>query len=617
MDIRKQQRLNSQTSKNSVNTDDFIKVQMEGTTRLLPSDQFNKTVNLSTRFNDERNSNNFYRVIGNINPIMTNALFNLNDTTKNDAFTYKAFNGIKFLDTSYPTDNDTIDATDYTYPDAFKNYLVEKEGWFGYYNPDKNAPQLCNFFDMEPKRERFSFIPDTMPWHPTPTQVNPDKTEVKNWELILTYPQKIDNTHYMVFSQNSIGQNFTGLIIIEDINITVGNRLMTGFGMPCKHNLNVGDSVRITGTTGYDGIHTVVSVGLENGEQKDYYFVIDLPPTGSVGPDSRIAKVIDNVESTYYFRIFKKIKMKNQQTVKTNDYEAYHLAFSKNSYSDEIIQFVFNEDVDTSELVDNLNRPLSEIFLTVVKTDSNGLFGRVSSGIETPYIEKINQSNIPATSYLLKIPAINKIHNGAGLPFPTHVPLEPFVSIDNTNLVPNNDYFYGDLVEYNTNTLLETVLADVQHRFNTNNREDLQNPPISLTYNLNVGPTPAPTTISLGPRQEGYYYKAHYQMKIRQFSSYIETGDINTVGVPAYATYMNDGRYLWRDLLDMGISEGTNLIDLPFLNNSHYLTNNFLIYLKRQDPLNLWNLFYYKFPSDPIGLKIIDKFNVYSAEVNC
>ena len=56
--------------------------------------------------------------------------------------------------------------------------------------------------------------------------------------------------------------------------------------------------------------------------------------------------------------------------------------------------FFGTEDIDVSELTDNLNRPLSELYLTIIKTDSNGLFSRVSSGIETPFIDNLNTSDV-------------------------------------------------------------------------------------------------------------------------------------------------------------------------------------------------------------------------------
>jgi hypothetical protein len=236
--------------------------------------------------------------------------------------------------------------------------------------------------------------------------------------------------------------------------------------------------------------------------------------------------------------------------IENDDYESYKLSFSQNVFNDVITQFVFNEDIDISDLKDNLNRPLTQIYLSIIKTDSNNLFTNVSAGIETPFIPELNKSgSIP---YLLDIPAINKIHNGVanGTPFIPHNPLTQDVNI-------NDDLFYGDLVEYNERQVKETTLAEVSHRFNTINRET------SPSITFYVSNTEQKTT-NLGPRQEGYFYKAHHLIKIREFSDYIEQGDQYTVGIPDYAVNLGGDRYLWRDLLEIGANQSNDkALDYP------------------------------------------------------
>ena len=607
MDIeRLKQRLNAFTSKKDVNTDTYLKINLSTKERLLPPDEKNKTVNAGDRFDTERNRSSYYRIIGSINPTVSNALFNLNEASNLNAFTWSTFNDIAFLDTSYPKDNDVADKTDYTYPSSIKNNLVEMDGWFGHFNPDKTRSGFCEFFDMEPKRERFSFIPDVSPYNPNPAQISDVTTQVKNWELTITYPASADTKHYMVYSPTT----GNGLLIVDKVASSVATRPMTSFGVACKHNLKIGDIVRITGSTGFDGEHIVIRTGLDNGDLKDNYFVLDLPNTGVIDDDTRMVKIVNGTDSQYYFRRFKKIKTKYTSVIETDDYETYGLGFSENIYDDKITQFVFNEDIDVSNLTDNLGRPLSEIFLTIIKTDSNKLFTNVSSGLETPFIENFN-NNGTGYGYLKKLPVINKIHNSlTPSPFDSFTPLEDKILI-------TNDLFYGDLVEFNTNDLDEVVLGDVHHRFNTVNREI----PATLDA-VNILQVPSSNLITekltLGPRQEGYYYKSHHQYKIRNFSSYIETGDAETVGMPTYAIDLGDGRFIWRDLLDLGFAE-TNVkpLDYPFLNGTHYLYDNFCFYLKRQDPFNLWDLFHTEFPSDPIGQKISDNFIINSEDYVC
>lgn len=577
---RIQQILNSQTSKNNVNTDTFLKINVESKERLLPPDEINKVVNVSDVFNNERQNSTFYRILGSINLNASNPLFNLDDPSFTDLYTWKGFNYQDPSNSKYRFNSDA-------YPSVLNDNLKENNGWFGYYSQQLQQSGLNKFYDMEPKRNRFSFLPDIRSYHLQST------SPIKNWELTITYPFSSDTKHPMVSD---------GLMIVEARQVVVSTRTMVAFGLACRHNLNIGDSVKISGTSGYDGEHVVVRTGLDDGALKEYYFVIDLPPTGIISGASKIKKVVGGVESEYYFRLFKKIKTRNFDVVKTDDYDTYKLAFSENIFADDVVQFVFNEDIDVSNLTDNLNRPLSELYLTTIKTNSGSgsdkLFSNVSDGIESPFINTLNNSD--NLTYLLDIPVINKIHNGGTAPFKSHNPFNNDVTI-------NDEFYYGDLVEFNSFEIKETILADVCHRFNTVNRET------SPTMNYKISSIGQTKTLTLGPRQEGYFYKAHYQIKIRNFSDYIEQGDQNTIDLPIYAINSGDGTYLWRDLTEIG----TNGLDYPFLNGCHYMYDNYIMMVRRQDPYGLWNLYYDKFPADPTGISYPNNFDVNSSEDVC
>ena len=178
----------------------------------------------------------------------------------------------------------------------------------------------------------------------------------------------------------------------------------------------------------------------------------------------------------------------------------------------------------------------------------------------------------------------------------------------------NDNDFYGDVAEYNRFEVKETILADVYYRFNTVNRET----PSNLNYVVTSEPSNVYKTISLGPRQEGYYYKAHHQIKIKNFSPFIEQGDDLTENIPSYAENLGDGRYLWRDLLDVGINQTPDtFLDYPFLNGCHYRYQDYCFSIKRQDPFGSWGLYYNKFPADKIGEQMPNDFVVKTQEYVC
>lgn len=564
---RIQQLLGSKASVTATTKDTFLKVNLEASQVLLPHDDINEIINVGEQFNTERQSSTYYRLIGTIRTLMSNSLFNLSGNNS-----WYNFNNNEFRDRSYPKNVLLSDPEDLSYGDSIKEHLKEKDGWFGYYNPDITQASLCTYNDMEPKRERFYLTP---------------YNDIKNWDFTITYPFSSDTAHFLVNN---------GLFICDKINVSVGNRPMIALGLPVKHNLTAGETVRISGTS-FDGDYSVVKLGLDDGSLPEYYFVIDKTGILNIGSNSRFKKVLNGEESSYYFRLFKKIKTRNQDILDSNDYSIYNLGFSQNVFNDPVNQIIFNEDLDVSNLRDNLNRPLSELYLSIFKTNSNDgtfSFNDISSGIEVPFISELNNSNQPSKGYLLSIPVINKIHNGVLNPFPSHTPIETSLTID-------DDYYYGDIVEYNRLQLRETIISEVNHRFNTANRET----------------NPIVDTTSLGPRQEGYYYKAHHQIIIREFSNYIEQGDKSTEGIPDYAVNLGDGRYLWRDLMDIGINNGSEItINYPFLNGAHYLHQNYCFTLKRQDAFAKWGLYYNQFPADPIGDVINDKFSINSNQTN-
>ncbi len=554
--------LNGYTSKEAVNGDVLLNIQVNSNERLLPPDELNRVVDIGRQFNKERQNSSFYRISGKINPLVTNVLFNT--TGVKDC--WEIFSTPIFTANKLDDDNPTL-----SYAESIKKHLKEIDGWWGYSDPILNNIGLCKYYDMEPTRNRFSFVPDI-------TNV-PNKL-VKNWELTITYPYTSDTTNYLIKN---------GILIVDKKAVFVGGKEMTAFAVPIQHNLLSGSIVRISGTD-FDGDYEVKRVGLDNGDYKEYYFCIDiLEDTINIDIESRMSKVYKDFVCEYYIRKFKKVKTRSTTVIQDDDYEIYKLAFSENVFTDDITQFVINEDIDVNGLTDNLKRPLSELYVTIIKTSSEGIFTPVMSGIEMPVIPELN--NHVSLPYLANLPLIQKIHGVSGIT--SYTPFESNVDV-------TMDDFFGDVVEYNKAILIETTLADINYRFNTVNRES--------TTNLIVS----------GPRPEGYYYSPHTQIKIRDFSSYIEQGTVTTAGMPEYRVDLGDGRYIWRDLLDIGVTDlKTNKLNYPFVNGCHYLFDNYCFDVKRQDPFDNWDMYHSVFPADPIGNAMPNRFKVNSAENVC
>jgi hypothetical protein len=574
---RRKYRLKKFTSKKDNNKNSFVSVNFDGERKLLPPGEINHVIDVGEEFNKERNASTLYRLIFTINPIFSNPLFNVNSigylgTDFNNVSPNENNNSFATFDEDIFKMNafdEILNDIKYNYKESVNINLTENDGWFGFYDPDVTKTGICRFYDMEPTRKRFDLN----------SNVN------KNWDILITYPYDSDDTHDSVNG---------GLLIINSRPVEVGGRAMIALATSTYHGLTTGDRVTLNNMSylQLNGTFKVERLGLDNGDYKYNYFVIDVDPVGiSNSLSGRLRRNYNGELSTYYLR-----KVKNLMLNK-DDYEIYPLAFSNSVFNDQVFQLAITEDIDIAGLTDNLGRPLSELFITFIKTDSkvknNPVFGKVKSGLDLEFIN----DNLTITT----LSNIRRIHDGSNTPFQTHIPLE-------NNLTVNDNDYYLDVVEFNRLEQREIVLTDVLHRFNTINRETASS-----------GSRPG------GPRREGYLYKPHHRIKIKEFSLYVEQGNEFTAGIPDYAADLGDGRYLWRDLLDIGVFDGEDdLLDYPFTNGTHYIHTNLCFKTMRQDPFNNYGLYYagdldennYD-PADPRGDSITDDYLINRSDDIC
>lgn len=627
---RIKQRLNKITSKQSVNTDTLIRFELESEQKLFPAGEINHIVNEVEQFDKERRLSSKYRLIATIDPLISNVLFNissdnvpkdfglpigandLDDKTK--SYGWQIFTNNIFKQDILKTQAASSTATgsqltqpllgreDFTFEQSVKKHLKEINGWFGFYDPDETKAGDCSFYDMEPTRYRFEFN----------NNIN------KNWDIVVTYPAKNDESHFLVNN---------GLLITTMTIRNLGGRQLVCLGTAIANNLKVGDDVKLTNmpNTKLNGVFSVLSVGLDNGDYKDNFFTIGVETTdpaisGIIGiafNGGRMKRLYFGNETKYYLRKFRKIKMfSTQKEMEPDDYELYPVGFAVTSYNDKLFQLIINEDIDISNLKDNLGRPLSEIYVTILKTDSSSTFTKVMDGFDMINIEGNTKTN---SAQFRKISNIRKMHtlaNDPKAPFVSHDPLDM-----NGNGVDINDgEYYGDIVEYSKYEVQETILAEVMHRFNTVDREVGSD--ITYTDDAESDPTKKSKTIE-GARLEGYIYKPHHKIQIRQYSNYVEQGDEKTVGMPEYKETIGTTVFLWRDFLDLGVSNGIDsVLDYPFLNGCHYLHTNICFPVRRQDPFGSFDLYYNGnsdnfSPADIGGDAISDNFNYKSADNAC
>ena len=431
-----------------------------------------------------------------------------------------------------------------------------------YINRLLNNEGACDFIDMFPDRSRFTFVPQL-------NKYRNNRLE-KNWEYFLTYPYK--NTEYMLDDEGEMllenGEPvFNPIVAEKDSDDYVRNGLafrvvgeyMTDSEKPrvliqstgSVHNVIGGDIVNIY-YFAEDGVYTsagtfygvtnvtVKGIGDKNGEMMPYYFSIDsssvpgwFDEEGNLLENirGRFCKVIFGVECFYYFRVFRRLPNFNE--ISQDEDRAYYigkynkpdhdfsseinkLAFANNIYGDNIVQIVYLDDIDVNGLTDNYERPVSDIYLTIVKTnDGHELwypesgdpiyheiedeenpqsmtiarcFGKVTSGLDLPAYEgfmmdynvhrlhNIKREDLYGPVYADEISDENTLWypsenvddtNYTFLDDDTAVNMKPFED----DIKPDREFFLGDLVEFSQAQYQETILEPVYHRFNTAQRE--------------------------------------------------------------------------------------------------------------------------------------------------
>lgn len=422
---RNKHRLNTNKSQDAVNEDGIEHLPLYSDSKYLPYNDIIRIINENEVFNYERRKCKKFRIVTTINPLISNPLFNVSGDNS-----WETFNSALFRDRSYPPNGVSLnEEDDLTYFESIEHHLKEKGGWFGYYNPKINETNRFKFQNMIPGQAELDVI----------------TSNGNNWDITYTYPSGTLST----------GLTMGGLDIVDKKEVIVSGKKMVAIGVGYKHNLVLGDYVRLT-NIGVDGDYEVKRLGLDNGDLQSNYFVIDKKINDLIFDKPKFKKIVNGVECLYYFRTFTKLKTVDGELISGSDLDIYKIAFSKNVFGDSMTQVATKNDIDVEGLFDNLGRPVTEIYLTIMKKVNHG-FSKVSSGLLLNDVGGLDKNH--------KVPDIKRIHNGGEIPFKSSDYLNEMVTIDDDN-------FIGDLVEYNSNTLLETVLGEVHHRFNTTNREN-------------------------------------------------------------------------------------------------------------------------------------------------
>lgn len=527
---------------------------------------------------------------------------------------------------NYQTDNL------YTFIESINNNMSEDNGWFGFVNPSyidigdnnllfnkcMNNNKSCEFIDMYPDRSLFSFIPKI-------NEYRNNRVE-KNWEYCLTYPYKNNFDNELIYENGINGIKVTNNNI-KLININERSYLV--IKSPLTHNLKYNSNIQIyvkDDNSMYEKVNfscKVEGIGDLNGNDEKHTFFINSEDLiqyldyydNLIHKDIRFAKIVNGLESSYYIREFKRLpnlkySKKNIDSIEDENLDAYinnslfiknnnkysildfnnsinKIAFSQNIYGDNISQIIYTDDINVNRLKDNLNRPLSEIYLTIIKNNKgydkwyyekdyssdsiefSHAFGKITAGIDMDdtqvdyNVHCIHNINIYENNKecdwnsILKIPESGKIIKKPKQIMINDDGLINEVIPDNDDININDTVFLGDIVEYIPSEVKEYTIEKIYYRFNTAQREivfndereniyidtmvnddydldDNSNVTGENGYNNNIGFKISEDIFNktddnfiypgnLFP--EGYFYLPHYKIKINDFSNIVNQGE--------------------------------------------------------------------------------------------
>lgn len=418
-----------------------------------------------------------------------------------------------------------------------------------------NNREYCEFIDLYPTRDLYSFVPKYNSYRNRveknwnycityPSESVIYETDGKEFSFFKVIGKKAALRAYM-FDEKT--KNDNGLEVVTIYSIA-------------QHGLKNGDFVNIYkgDTVFYDSSKVInvvnkyiFQIEKTKGDMSSKWIKLDartLPlydgnkypvcesSNCNVDDDAQeisFKRVVSNVECEYYVRKFSRLPNFKFKDEEINDYNLYdgfkrsnlkknnktlierfsdpsdkrsefeshisRLGFANTSYGDETAELVFTDDINVSHLKDNLGRPLSELYLTIVKNNKGykqwyGMGGEPVN-IKTDKVEYSHCFGKVNSSFLFSEYFREATINGAER-FGNFTPdVRDIVSTDGKGLSNVNDLgngdeivfdedmsYWGDICCYSPIDCDEQSIQKVMHRFNTVQREIANSDALAARY---------------------------------------------------------------------------------------------------------------------------------------
>ncbi len=399
-----------------------------------------------------------------------------------------------------------------------------------------------------------------------------------NWTYYVSYPYANNYTKQLSFvsggTANIVWTASDGIPFVIKNGTENGNNVI-GFQCIAPHGLTAGEYVELSFSYGITNIFEVNSLGNGMfGSDANVFNIFNIGYTGNtfvnnktgtfkriVNPDNytetkskyyvREHKILTNLEDIIITKagfeknVFNEERKFEYSSITPNQISRVSQKTSSNAYN-----VTINYDLDLYGYKDNQQRPLTQIFLTVVNKGYSGYFNQPFNGVGLKQGWEFNMTKTSNSWWDL-----NNINSNTTIPVSGYTLTSGATKTFyyNQNL-KSGDTMDGDFCEWNDYEQIERVVSPYYHK---------------LKYNENV----FHTTTTSNTNAPGYYYQPHQPMTIRVFSDYIETANSASVDqIPSYSFYSSsDQQFRWRDLYTYGFIDNLNRgVDYPYLNIAQY-----------------------------------------------
>jgi hypothetical protein len=221
----------------------------------------------------------------------------------------------------------------------------------------------------------------------------------------------------------------------------------------------------------------------------------------------------------------------------------------------------YKKVVERLNYTNNYNVAVNEIYITTVNRNAMGYFTQPKVGYDFNFHNSYADLHFSGgTSLETGFTYTQKFINGQT--FYTGNELTTGTTLD------------GAFVEYNKYELKERIISEASHRFSfVKEYFDHKQDDEDVYHN------------SSSDNMFGYFYKPHFRIKLKEYSSYIEestTSDIDNF--PKNAIYfLKDKVWRWRELYTHGFIDDNKIgVDYPFINGVHYIKFHIPFYIRSE-----------------------------------